>query len=355
MANHTRLFLRGPAIIVFLLIATYALAQPGAQPLRSLEWANFGTGTGDGYVVYTPGTDGMPVYYKFADILNDLGVVGTDDQVLSVNYDNVNKILSGTLEDGGAFSISLFDLEDRLELVGNTLRIIGNPGVGIDLSQYLDNTDDQVIETFTYSGGILTLKLENSSSVQVNISEMELDPIFVASAAFGITAQQIAAWDLHLIQDQDLDPTNEFDSTTVTKTNSDELTFSGATTQGPKKVVWVTQGFITGGDNPGGGTPQVLDLTNNLLSLSDGGGQVDLSIYLNSNALCQEVTGVTTSTISSPVTLPGDANKRQIFLNGIMMTEKTTMTHLQHVNIVGQNINFYENLSSNFHIRVCTQ
>ena len=118
-------------------------------------------------------------------------LVGTDDQVLSLsgntltledggnvnlapyldNTDDQNisgSVLSGTnltigIENGGSEIIDLSSLvgtdDQALSLSGNTLTL--EDGGTVDLTPYLDNTDDQQITDFSLSGNIVTLTLED--------------------------------------------------------------------------------------------------------------------------------------------------------------------------------------------------
>ena len=267
------------------------------------------------------------------------------------SFDPSTQQLSISIEDGGSQSVSLASLEERLILNGNNLNIIGSSGTAINLSSYLDNTDDQQIVDFSYDSGILTLELENGGTLSVNIQDPEGDPIFTASPAGGITNQDITNWNNDLVDDADTDPTNEIDLTDFGQSASHNHTVSGSNNnvnQGDNVVIeyYVDSTVNAFGFAAGAGTDdQILtfDDVNDQLILEDGGSPVDLSKYNNSNVECQEIE-VTTSIITSPVDLPDDITKRSIWINGIRCKEESVLTRIQHVSInsTTNNVTFYE-------------
>lgn len=331
------------------MLSSFLIAQPGAQKLESLEWANFGTGNGLGYVIYTPNADGQPQYVLMSTLL--AAVADSDDQILTIDYNPTTKIISGELEDGGGpFSMSLFDLEDRLELVGNSLRIIGNTEAAIDLSPYLDNTDDQQVLDFTLTGDILTLEIEGNAPVDVNIASVEVDPVFVLSAAHGITQADIDSWRNHVLNDNDTDDENEF--ITLTKTLPNEILVEDGIHGGPRKLHFIYQGNgVVNGNGVSGGS-QFLEVRNDSLFISGGNG-----VYIgdvSNTGDCATFSGLTAATFTIPGTLSAEPDERRIFLQGVMMTENATPTHRQHVNITNnQTLNFNEALKAYYTIRVC--
>ena len=200
-------------IFTFLLGVT-VFGQEGSFKLNRLEYANFPS-NGYGYLIYTPDSTGQPQYYLFEDLISDFDSLITDDQQLNVTFTASNAQLDISLEDGGSFSRSLFSLEDRLQLQGNLLSIIGNSEEAIDLSPYLDNTDEQVL-SWAQVNDTLQLTLTNSGTINIPISDLEIDPVFVASVAATITQADIDSWNNHVANDLDLDPTNERDSLVIT-------------------------------------------------------------------------------------------------------------------------------------------
>lgn len=68
--------------------------------------------------------------------------------------------------------------EQTLTLTGNTLVLGGGTGGGgsIDLTPFLDNTDDQTITQFVLSpAGVLTLTIEDGNTVAVDLSSLDTD------------------------------------------------------------------------------------------------------------------------------------------------------------------------------------
>lgn len=146
--------------------------------------------------------------------LSGLDNPGTDDQQISLvtnslnledggsvdlsgyldNTDNQNISGSGLAGDiltigisGGtseAVDLSVFNNsgtdDQQLSLTGNSLDL--EDGGSVDLSGYLDNTDNQSITTFNLEGNLLKLQLENSNVVEVDLSSI-LIPLEVENAS----------------------------------------------------------------------------------------------------------------------------------------------------------------------------
>ena len=76
------------------------------------------------------------------------------------------------IEDGGSETIDLSSLvgtdDQALSLSGNTLTL--EDGGTVDLTPYLDNTDDQQITDFSLSGNIVTFTLEDGGTQTVDLS-----------------------------------------------------------------------------------------------------------------------------------------------------------------------------------------
>ena len=90
-------------------------------------------------------------------------------------------ISGGTSED---VDLSVFNNsgtdDQQLTLAGNSLDL--EDGGSVDLSGYLDNTDNQNIITFNLEGNLLKLQLENSNVVEVDLSSI-LIPLEVENAS----------------------------------------------------------------------------------------------------------------------------------------------------------------------------
>ena len=90
-------------------------------------------------------------------------------------------ISGGTSED---VDLSVFNNsgtdDQQLTLAGNSLDL--EDGGSVDLSGYLDNTDNQNITTFNLEGNLLKLQLENSNVVEVDLSSI-LIPLEVENAS----------------------------------------------------------------------------------------------------------------------------------------------------------------------------
>ena len=128
-----------------------------------------GADTGDIYVNTNTGT----IYFWDGDSWES---TSTDDQLLqNFNFNPGTNILSLDIEDGNTVSVDISSLSNSgtddqvLSLVGNTLTM--EDGGTVDLSLYLDNTDDQTITAFSIdASNILTLTLEDGNTQTVDLS-----------------------------------------------------------------------------------------------------------------------------------------------------------------------------------------
>ena len=175
--------------------------------------------------------------------------MSTDDQNLT------GATLTGTsleiqIEDGNSVTVDLASLQDgtgtddqQLTLSGNSLSL-EDGGAAIDLSPYLDDTDDQTIDTFSLFGNLLTVSL--------------LDD--------GVPALTV-----------DLSPYLD---------NTDNQNLTGATLTGTSLQIDIEDGTSATVDlsslQDGTGTDdQQISLVGNSLNLEDGGAVIDLSPYLD--------------------------------------------------------------------------
>ncbi|MCO5726099.1 hypothetical protein, partial [Robiginitalea marina] len=82
--------------------------------------------------------------------------------------------LTLTLENGGTQDVDLSGYvstdDQNLTLSGNTLGI--EDGNTVDLTPYLDNTDDQNLTGATLTGTTLQIDIENGSSANVDLSAL---------------------------------------------------------------------------------------------------------------------------------------------------------------------------------------
>ena len=162
--------------------------------------------------------------------------VNTDTQDLSI--DSTGKIIS--LTDGGSVTVNTDDadadpeneIQDlSLDTSTNILKITKNgSATNIDLSTYLDNTDDQTITTFELgTDNVLTLTLENGGTKTVDLgSYVNTD---TQDLSIDSTGKIISLTDGGSVtvntDDADADPTNENQTVsagtgiTVTQTGQD--------------------------------------------------------------------------------------------------------------------------------------
>jgi len=280
------------------------------------------------------------------------GEASDDQQITNFSYDPAGNQLSLSLENGGSIGISLASLEENLALNGHDLNIIGSSGSPIDLSPYLDNTDNQQLDSISYEDGILHIGLEDGGGLSVNIEEQEVDPIFSASPSAGITNADITNWNNDEVDDADADPTNELEPVTFTRIASNMVLVSGPNVNDGRGVVVrlsIDSTINAFGFNAGSGTDdQILSLVDGILSLENGGDPIDLTqVIAASEDKCVTV-NVNTDSFVSPIDLPSDPEKRSVYINGQRCKEKTVLTRISHVSInsTNNNVTFYEALNN---------
>ncbi len=156
-------------------------------------------------------------------------LVGTDDQNISGSG------LAGTdltigIEGGTSETIDLSSLvgtdDQNLTLATNTLSI--EDGNSVDLTPYLDNTDDQNISGSGLAGTDLTIGIEGGTSETIDLSSLvgtDDQTLSTTGAAGNITIEDGNTININ-VDDADADPTNEyntgisFDGTNLTVTDA---------------------------------------------------------------------------------------------------------------------------------------
>ncbi|RPE00931.1 hypothetical protein EGM88_00855, partial [Aureibaculum marinum] len=122
----------------------------------------------NGALVYN--TDEKCIYQYNGTWVN-LCDTGTDNQQLS--FDSDTNIIS--LVNGGTVDLSKFINTDDQQLSINNNILTLEDGGTVDLSNYLDNTDNQEITDFSLNGTILTITLENGNTQTVDIASSSSD------------------------------------------------------------------------------------------------------------------------------------------------------------------------------------
>ncbi len=201
-------------------------------------------------------------------------LIGTDDQTITAfSLDNITNILTITLEDGNTQNVDLSVLDNigtddqnisgstltgtdltigiengtnevvdlsslvgtddqGLNLVGNTLTL--EDGGTVDLSAYLDDTDNQTITNFDLgAGNILTITLEDGNTQTVDLSGLNDAGTDDQNLSTDGTAGNISIEDGNSISlnvdDADSDPGNEYNTAIGTNTGNLEITDNGST------------------------------------------------------------------------------------------------------------------------------
>lgn len=321
--------LRGFTITLLALFCFQVEAQRGAQALRTLEWAQFGTGQGQGYFIYTPEPNGKPEYYDFRQALEAEGVnfgsstdSGGDVSIASFDFDPLTNDVVLYMSDGSNFTVNLGDLQDAIPNIHYTqaethsIEVQGeqiNSGNGVIIEYYIDSlpllggangggADDQNLSNFSLNdSGMLSISIEDGNTVTADLSslDVQVDPQTLSMIGSVISISDGNSITL---------PTDQFEA----NTDEQQLSFDAARDE---------------------------------LTL-EAGGTVNLSKYNNSNGECAEIT-INTITAVSPIDLPQDQAGRSIYINGIRASEQTTLNRIQHVSInpTTNEVTFYESLN----------
>ncbi len=225
----------------------------------------------------------------------------TDDQtVTAFAIDNVSNVLTITLENGNTRTVDLSALDNagtddqQLTLATNTLTL--EDGGTVDLSGYLDNTDDQNIESLGLAGNILTVGIENGTAQTVDLSALDntgTDDQQLTLAANTLTLEDGGTVDLSGYLDNtdeqnltlsgtdlSIDDGNTVDLSGFVSTDDQNISGSGLT--GTDLTIGIENGTneVVDLSSLVGTDDQNLTLVGNTLTLEDG-GTVDLTAYLD--------------------------------------------------------------------------
>ncbi len=161
-----------------------------------------GADTGDIYVNTNTGV----IYFWDGDSWE---LTSSDDQLLqNFSFNSGTNILSLDIEDGNTVNVDLSSLsgtgtdDQGISLAGNILTL--EDGGTVDLSPYLDNTDDQIITAFSIdAGNILTLTLEDGNTQTVDLSGLVgTDDQTAAEVTYDNTASGLTATDVQAAIDE---------------------------------------------------------------------------------------------------------------------------------------------------------
>ncbi len=207
--------------------------------------------------------------------VDDADADPTNEYNTGISFDGANLTVTDA---GGNQSVDISGVstdDQNLNLAANTLSI--EDGNSVDLSPYLDNTDDQNISGSGLSGTDLTIGIENGASEVVDLSSLvgtDDQTISTDGTAGNLSIEDGNTIALN-VDDADADPTNEYNT---------GISFDGAnltvTDAGGNQSVDIS-GVSTDDQN--------LNLAANTLSIEDG-NSVDLSPYLD-NTDDQNISG----------------------------------------------------------------
>ncbi|TCI85665.1 hypothetical protein, partial [Tenacibaculum sp. M341] len=197
----------------------------------------------EGALVYN--TDVQCVFQYNGTTWQNLCLAGSDSQQLSFNA-TTNEL---TLQNGGTVDLSsLIDDNDSdptneiqdLQLVGNTLTITNNSSAtAIDLSVFLDNTDNQNLETlvFNTTNSTLTIGIENGNNLTLDLSSLVADgsETIINVAGINTISGTGTTADPYIITATEVDGsvTNEVNTTFEVNAGNLEITDSNGTLSVP--------------------------------------------------------------------------------------------------------------------------
>ncbi|WP_229732479.1 hypothetical protein [Muriicola marianensis] len=142
-----------------------------------------------------------------SEVVDLSSLVGTDDQTAAeVSYDNTASGLTATDVQAAIDEVAAGSTDDQnLTLAANTLSI--EDGNSVDLTPYLDNTDDQNIQSLAVDTGtnILTVGIENGASQTVDLSHLDdagTDDQTAAEVSYDNTTSGLTATDVQAAIDE---------------------------------------------------------------------------------------------------------------------------------------------------------
>ncbi len=229
-----------------------------------------------------------------------------DQQITAFSLDGATNVLTLTLEDGGTQTVDLSGVstdDQALSLAAGNILTLEDGGT-VDLTPYLDNTDNQQITTFSLDGAtnVLTLTLEDGGTQTVDLSGVSTDDqtateVAVTDAAGNFTSTDVEGALAELATGSTDDQALSLaagniltleDGGTVDLTpyldNTDDQQITAFSLDGTTNVLTLTleDGGTQTVDLSGVSTDdQALSLAaGNILTLEDG-GTVDLTPYLD--------------------------------------------------------------------------
>jgi len=232
---------------------------------------------------------------------NSNGVKDVDLSSYLDNTDNQNLTLTGdtlVIRDGNSVSLSKYldntDNQD-LTLSGDTLEIEG--GESVNLSKYI-NTDNQTIDQLSFSSGILTVAIEDGNVKTVNLGSL----VGSDDQTLTLSGNTLA------IRDGNSVSLSKY----LDNTDNQDLTLSGDTLEiEDGKSVNLSKYINT--DNQ----DLELDQNTNILSLTNDNTTVDLSDYMD-NTDNQNIDVLSFNTASKLLTVGiEDGDDRQVSLGSL--------------------------------------
>ncbi|AZQ57576.1 hypothetical protein EJ994_01690 [Maribacter sp. MJ134] len=249
-----------------------------------------------------------------------------DQQITAFSLDNTTNILTLTLENGGTQTVDFSTVlasagtdDQALSLAAGNILTLEDGGT-VDLTPYLDNTDDQQITAFSLDNttNILTLTLENGGTQTVDFSTV------LAAAGTDDQALSLAAGNILTLEDGGtvdltpyLDNTDDQQITAFSLDNTTNILTLTLENGGTQTVDFSTVLASAGTDD------QALSLAaGNILTLEDG-GTVDLTPYLD-NTDDQQITAFSLDNTTNILTLTLENGGTQtVDLSGVSTDDQT--------------------------------
>ncbi len=168
--------LNNTPVMKFILIVLFAIIGISASAQRNYSTTQINS-------IHT-GLNGSEGDLYMDTVLNELyigmldgqlyKVTSTDDQqVQTYSYNPVTNVVTIELENGGGtLTVDLSELEQDLDLTGNTLSLTGDAST-VDLSPYLDNTDGQNLSDGGKSGNDQTVNISGGTGITFSVADAD--------------------------------------------------------------------------------------------------------------------------------------------------------------------------------------
>jgi hypothetical protein len=227
------------------------------------------------------------------------GDTDASNEIQDLSYDSATQILRIT-NNGAATDINLSALnnagtdDQNLSLIGNTLTL--ENGGSVDLTPYLDNTDNQIITNFTLeANNTVTLTLENGNTKTIDLSNLDNNGTDDQQLSSAVTTPnetvtvslENGGSTLINIQDSDSNSSNELNTNVALNGTALEVTDAGGVKSVDLDTTFATDTEVATAivasaaldlDKDNTNEIQTLTSTDGSVTLTQAGNDYDLSV-----------------------------------------------------------------------------